>query len=78
MPFASIVISPLVIRTYPATSMITGICASDANPKRMPTAVNTEPSMMPIGGTQNPATIRPMLTMRQIQNGMVFFAPFIA
>ena len=31
-----------------------------------------------IGGTQNPATIRPMLTMRQIQNGMVFFAPFIA
>ena len=77
MPLASIVISPLVIRTYPATSMITGTCAREANPKRMPTAVNTEPSMMPIGGTQKPATIRPILTIKQIQNGMVRFA-FIA
>ena len=69
--------SPLVILTYPATSMITGICANVANPNRMPTAVNTVPSMIPIGGTQNPDTISPILTINQIQNGIVFFTPFI-
>ena len=57
--------------------MMTGICARVANPKSMPTAVKTDPSMMPIGGTQKPATIRPILTIKQIQNGMVRFA-FIA
>ena len=57
--------------------MMTGICARVANPKSMPTAVKTDPSMRPIGGTQKPATIRPILTIKQIQNGMVRFA-FIA
>lgn len=69
--------SPLVILTYPATSMIIGICARVAKPKSIPTAVNTVPSMIPIGGTQNPDTISPILTIKQIQNGIVFFTPFI-
>ena len=50
-----------------------GICANTANPKRIPAALRTDPSISPIGGTQNPATKRPTDTINEIQNGMVLF-----
>ena len=45
-----------------------GICATVANPNSSPTAVSTEPSMMPCGGSQNPVAHNAIETARQTQN----------
>jgi len=68
----SITRSPLVIRKYPATSMMMGICARVANPRSNPTLFKTDPSITPVGGTQNPAMINPIDVTRVIQNAMLF------
>ena len=41
---------------------------SVGNSINSPTAVKTEPSMMPIGGTKKPPTISPTDTKKQIMN----------
>lgn len=52
--------------------MIIGICAIVAKPSKRPTAFKTDPSMIPVGGTANPATIKPIDVERVSQKANPF------
>lgn len=53
--------------------MMMGICARVANPRSNPTLFKTDPSMIPVGGTQNPAMTNPMDVTKVSQNAIPFF-----
>ena len=72
------VVFPLEIFAYPATSMMMGNCPNTAKINNNPVAVITELSMMPIGGMKKPVTSRPIAAIRQIQNGRVFLSVFLS
>ena len=56
--------SPLRSLMFLPAFAISGICPMRAKSRRSPTAVSTEPSMMPTGGTKNPATMSMRLAMK--------------
>ena len=56
--------SPLVSLMLLPAFIASGIFSAMANIRSSPIAVRTEPSMMPSGGTMNPATMRTRLTMK--------------
>lgn len=70
------VMSPLVNFALSRDSISTGAWPKAPKPRSIPTALSTEPSMAPIGGTKNPPMKRLTDTMRHTQNAVVFFIRF--
>ena len=67
LPLTSMVVPERVVSLVDlADDMTDGISASAANARSSPTAVMTEPSITPRGGTKNPPTIIATLTERQM------------
>ena len=69
---ADLVIARLVTRGVDASLVVTE--TNDISLRTRAMRVNRICDQV---GTQNPDTISPILTIKQVQNGIVFFAPFI-
>lgn len=63
-------VSPLLSSTR-RPLMIVGSSPSVANKNKKPTAVNTLPSITPVGGAKNPAIISPIAADKHAQNTIV-------
>lgn len=71
-PFTSMVVPERVVTLVDfAEEIIAGIMATVAKASNSPTAVITEPSIIPRGGTKKPPTIIPALTKRHIRNAIL-------
>lgn len=63
-------VSPLLSSTRRPLMMV-GSSPKVANKNKKPTAVNTLPSITPVGGAKNPAIISPIAADRHAQNTIV-------